>query len=82
MSDSFNATILAGKCVGPAKRYLVFCPTEYYPDGGMKDCVGMCDTLEEVREKFGKVLKIESRAHVFDLVEGCMIEEGLDEPTY
>ena len=82
MSDSFNGKIRSGESVGPMKRFLVFFSADYYPDCGMKDCVGMCDTLEEVREKYGKWFKNYARAHVFDLVEGCMIEEGLEEPNY
>ena len=31
------------------KRYLIFAGDQYYPRGGMRDCIGSADTYEEAQ---------------------------------
>lgn len=56
----------------PFKRYVLFCYDTYYPQGGMADCCGSYDTLEEAHE-WGKafaydgydILDLEGRVQAY-----------------
>lgn len=51
------------------KRYFVFAIPEYYPSGGMGDCVWRCETLDEAREWLIKIASNNCANHIYDVVE-------------
>lgn len=53
----------------PYKRYMLFHYEQYYPCGGLGDCIGSLDTLEEVLNYEGSCGVDE----VFDRVEGVTL---------
>lgn len=56
-----------------SKRYLVFSGAAYYPGGGMTDCIGSVDSLEE-----GSAMLAEDHfhnwSHLFDTIERVTID--------
>lgn len=54
------------------KRYLAFLFAKYYPSGGMNDCVGQFDTIDEAKNALAKgdglyaSDEIYSLGHIFD----------------
>ena len=52
------------------KRYLVFAWYDYYPSGGMYDCKGSFDTVEEARKCEGEFCSGWDQTSVYDRVEG------------
>jgi len=55
----------------PHKRYLVFSSIDYYPNGGLDDLIGTCDTIEDCKEL---IKPIASRYNqIYDRIEGIEI---------
>jgi hypothetical protein len=50
------------------KRFLVFAYEIYYPQGGMEDFKGDCDTLLEAHELLKQRESHEERFHIYDTV--------------
>jgi len=48
------------------KRYLLFCGSNYYPNGGMNDCDGSFDTIEEALEALNKKEWSKDWYHIVD----------------
>lgn len=57
------------------KRFLIFCGSTYYPDGGMADCVGSADSipdaLAKMAERRGGVM---DWGHLFDTQDRKIID--------
>jgi hypothetical protein len=51
------------------KRYLVFAIAEYYPCGGMGDCVWRCETIEEAKKWLIKIDDNGCSNHIYDVVD-------------
>ena len=54
------------------KRYLAFACPYYYPSGGMQDCVGAFDTIDEAKAtlqiaSYGGLGDTLTHGHIFDL---------------
>ena len=60
------------------KRYLVFVFDTYYPLGGMSDCKGDFDTLEECEKclENNKATEYLCNFHIWDVVENKMVKES------
>jgi hypothetical protein len=60
----------------PFKRFMVFELVQYYPSGGISDCMESYDTLEEAKRiVVGKNLdnRLRSMYEIFDRIEGVMV---------
>lgn len=53
------------------KRYIVFSFGSYYPSGGIHDCIGSFDSVEECEEAIKK--ERETWNQIYDRVEGVLV---------
>ena len=54
------------------KRYLVFGYDRYYPNGGMSDCIGSFDTIEEAKNAVRE--DNPDFWDIYDRFEGCSVD--------
>lgn len=52
------------------KRYMVFEIIEYYPSGGINDCVAHSDDLDEAKRFACSLSRWDQNAELFDRVQG------------
>jgi hypothetical protein len=65
----------------PFKRFMVFEIEQYYPSGGVSDCIESYDTLEEAKQRLDKEKldnRLRSMYEVFDRIEGVMVLSDFD----
>lgn len=67
------------------KRYLAFACPRYYPSGGMQDCVGAFDEIDDAKialckADYGGFKDSLSHGHIFDLEKGELVF-GYDNDT-